>query len=424
MIEKVLWNTTSYITKKRIVATTILFFAYWKAFSTLEFPIPTGPFPVGTTTYHFQDKNRLEPHSQSKNNFRELMVQFWYPAKNKKKINRIPYMPNLIPLMKESIAQNYPYFFPTSLINWLLGGVYTHAEHDTLLSDKQKKYPIILFSHGFASLSNFSSMQLEELASHGYIVVGINHTYDCSISLFPDGRVIPLTQKWKSGEIKYLSSEVNVWVQDVKFILDKLEEINKNDLQSKFRKKLDLEKIGMLGHSLGGATAAQVCRQDGRIKAGVNMDGPLFGSNATEGFSKPFMFILANETMKKIAKPVTDEELSYHGMDRAEEKLVKAMYLESIPKLCQNTKHDAYIITVQGADHYSFSDIPLLKNRSLCLKYFWPASTETIDPYRAISISNDYLLAFFNKYLKNKESKILTNDKQYPEAKVVAYNKM
>jgi len=364
--------------------------------------------------YYFKDLSRKEIHSLNENEYRELIVQFWYPTEKKEEKALIPYLGDTMPFVKEALKEWYLYYLPSSIFDYLLKGIYTHAVPNLPVSHLKEIYPVIIFSHGFACLSNFNTTQLEELASHGYVVVGINHTRDCSVSVFPDGRVVPLNEKWKEHYVGYLSKAIDWWVQDVRFVLNKLAEINKNDPEKKFTGKLDLSRIGIFGHSMGGATATQICRSDDRVKAGINMDGPLFGKKPTKSFAKPFMFMLAEEPLKKLEKPLTEKELEYLWLKREDERLLREIYAAGIPILCSNIGKDVYYLVIRGAEHYTFSDFPLIRKLSWFFRYF-NLKTGTLDPYRAIEITNNYVLQFFDKYLKEKESPLFDGNKYYPE---------
>lgn len=131
---------------------------------------------------------------------------------------------------------------------------------------------------------------MEELASHGYIVVSIDHSYVSAGTVFPDGRLAPahrLDHFTEDGLRPYLDE----WVADARFILDKLSKINAADLEDVFTNRLDLTKVGYFGHSFGGAAAAQTMSINSRFKAGINMDGYPFGNAHIRGVKQPFLHL-------------------------------------------------------------------------------------------------------------------------------------
>lgn len=403
----------SFFLKKVLPLAAIFVLIWWRTHTIFVFPEPTGKYSVGTTIYHLTDKKRKEIHSLNKNENRELLAQIWYPSDEKVEL-KSPYIFDVLPVLRDSARNTCSYYLPGVLFDYFLTGIVTHSIPDAELSSKKSKFPVLIFSHGFASLSNFNTTQLEELASHGYVVVGINHTYDCSVTVFPDGRTIPLSNDWEIGEIKYLENSIDNWVQDVSFVLDELENINISDPKNRLRKHLDLERIGMFGHSMGGAATAQICRLDKRVKSGISLDGPLFGKDSTKSFAKPFMFILAEESLKIAQRDLTQKELAYRKMSHEEELIIKRIYSKDIPEFCQNMGKNAYHLVMKGAEHYTFSDFPLFRSFSLFFRYF-NFGLGTIDPLRAIKITNSYILEFFDKSLMGKKSVLLDEGKGYPE---------
>ncbi|MBD3231199.1 hypothetical protein GF322_00900 [Candidatus Dependentiae bacterium] len=406
----------SFYLKRFLPLFLILFLIWWRINTICELPKPTGSYSVGTTLYHFKDFKRLESHLVDKKEPRELLVQIWYPSDEKIEL-KSPYIFDILPVLRDSARNTCSYYLPRVLFDYFLTGIVTHSIPEATLSCKQQKFPVLIFSHGFASLSNFNTTQLEELASHGYVVVGINHTYDCSVTVFPDGRIIPLSNDWEIGEIRYLENSINDWIKDTIFVLDELEKLNNSDVKKKFNNHLDLSKIGMFGHSMGGATTAQICRLDSRVKAGISMDGPLFGKDSKKAFNKPFMFILAEESLKMTKRDLTKSELNYRKMTREDEQVIKKIFSKDIPELCHNIGKNAYYIVMKGAEHYTFCDFPLFRSFSLFFRYF-NFGFGSIEPIKAIKIINACILDFFNTVLLHKKSCLIKKENICPEIEI------
>ncbi len=124
---------------------------------------------------------------------------------------------------------------------------------------------------------------VEDLASHGYVVVAIDHPHDAGIVEFPDGHVVvPRSQM-------DIETALTVRVADTRFVLDASSRGSID--QGFFAGRLDLGHVGMFGHSLGGAAAASTMLVDSRIDAGADLDGVLFGAARTAGLSRPFMLM-------------------------------------------------------------------------------------------------------------------------------------
>ena len=359
------------------------------------FPKPTGQYAVGTTTHHVVADEK------------ELMMQLWYPAQGSVADKpTIPYAPYVINHLKKN-----------QKLYWLLAlshSAYSYAVPEAGLVGDVGKLPVIIFSHGFSLTRNHNTAQCEELASHGYIVVGISHSYGCGVVQFPDGRVAAPDQTEKAkkflenpmADFEEMNKNIEIWVDDVKTVLDYLEQITADQV-SRFYDRLDMKHVGMFGHSYGGAAAAQLCRHDQRIKAGVDMDGHLYGPDWTKGFDKPFMFLLAEPWSKtKLMALMTK---SGFAQDKAQE-YVEATYQHYHPafdQLIQSVGHDVYKIILKDSAHMDFCDTALMKEAALLPWLLQNFGAGKLNGFRATEIVNAYLVNFFDKYLKEQPSELL-----------------
>ena len=359
----------------------------------IELPKPTGTYSIGTMSYHLIDNSRKEIYSHDPEHpFRELVIHVWYPASLKGNEPLAPYISSRLKAhIQEELAKKEPFLFGGS--GYIDADVITHAYLNAPISEKQSTYPIILFSPGFGGPHYLSTNLFEELASNGYIVVAVNHTYVSEPVEFPDGRIIRGSIQWaefaqnKEELEKAHNRELITWVKDLQFVMDQLAIINQQDPNRILTNKLDLEHIGIMGHSFGGAAAVSLCRIDSRCKAGVDIEGPLFGENQDIGFNKPFMFLFGQPFSVPAGHPNED----YYN------KVIKDNQ-ERIAKLYENLTNDVYHIVLKDADHMSFSD--------------WNLITQAKEPGKisheeAIRITRALLLNFFDKYLKSKPTKIL-----------------
>ena len=374
-------------------------------------PKPSGDYSVGTVSYYFVDSNREEIYTDDPNDHRELMVRVWYPSEKVSGGNIAPYLSKAL---IKAIALSWDTSTLYSSDSFVT--IPTHSIIKAPIAQTKSNYPVLLFSHGFGILPEFNTINVEELASQGYVVVSINHTYDSAASIFPNGRVITQSPVFntddKSKFMELLKQSVGVRAKDTSFILDKLKVINagKDPLQI-LTGKLDLDRVGMLGHSLGGATTAQTLLQDKRFKAGVHLDGGLFINGVNKSLSQPFMFM--------------NSELLGTG-NTSNPDFQEAVKFQKT--FFQHLQNDGYKVTINGTGHFYFNDLPFmlpeLKNAKLPLPFTqfenWVAAynSNPINPDRAIKIINDYTVAFFNKYLNREKSpllKIKTSSLTYPE---------
>ncbi|BAY80706.1 serine-type D-Ala-D-Ala carboxypeptidase [Calothrix parasitica NIES-267] len=366
--------------------------------SGLSFPEPTGEYSVGTADYYFQDLEREEIYTEDPDDNRELTVKVWYPTE----ISEGETAPYLSEELSRELASGFG-LSEEELIE-LNKQISTNSIINAPVADTESDYPVLLFSHGFGTPSEFTTTNGEELASQGYVVVSMNHTYDAPLTVFPDGRIVGQSPVFNvQNEAEFLEAarqSVGVRAEDAQFVLDELEDINAGE--GLLSGKLDLDNVGFLGYSLGGATAAETLLQDDRFKAGINLDGSLLINRVDESLSQPFMFM--NSDVFGVGTPT--DPLSKE-LQEIRESFIK------------NMQNDGYQLTIDDTNHQSFSDIPIflnqLKDSGVDLgdleNFIAP-----IDPERATTIINDYTVAFFDKYLNNEDSPLLVADNStYPE---------
>ena len=179
-----------------------------------------------------------------------------------------------------------------------------------------------------------------------------------------------------------------VWSDDVIFVMNKLQSINV-DKSNFFYKKLDLAHIGLFGHSFGGATAAIVCKLDARCKAGADLDRTLFSYQANGTLQIPFMFMAEDACGKNC---------------------------DTMLQAYSDSKSDAYYLSIKGAKHFNFSDLPLRLLPPVRILFNRAGYIGSIHPERGLEITNAYLVAFFDRYLKNIDSALLQGTSPtYPE---------
>ena len=219
---------------------------------------------------------------------------------------------------------------------------------------------------------------MEELASHGFIVFSIGHTYESAAILFPGGRIAPINQARMEAAVgdrsqlkEFVTQSLGVWVADTRYVLDELAKIDAAT-GTRFSFRLDHTRLGVFGMSFGGAAAGAFCAQDPRCKAGMNMDGFQHGALGEHPLAVPFLYFAAGE--------------GTHEND--------AIYASS--------RGDFYSVQVRHAEHGNFSDANLVLP---ILKYVGVLGS--IDSQEMEKILNAYTLAFFEKYLEGKPSPLL-----------------
>jgi dienelactone hydrolase len=230
----------------------------------------------------------------------------------------------------------------------------------------------------------YSSL-IEEMASHGYVVVAINHTDACWPVMFPDGSspvILPELANIFSNKERSCMQTFDItqetWIKDVEFVISWLR-------NQPLTKSLDFSRMGIFGHSFGGSTATEASRQYNDFKAMANLDGMLFGSNWDKPFETPSLFVVAE-------KQLTHEEALNAGLtiEQFDNLLARCS-----KKVFAQLKDNSFYVTVKNADHATFADSKLIKR---------PLLKTVLNPLRGIEITRTLLVDFFDHYLRNKKS--------------------
>ena len=347
----------------------------------LELPEPTGAFRVGTTSLFVVDTDRDDEYT-AESDQRELNVRIWYPA-DQEGFGTATYMPEeVVDLF--SVTQDY---LPADDMVEKLTRLRTPGTVGAPVTAVLTRLPIVFLSHGLGGVNSLYTTFGAELASHGFLVVAIDHTYGAFATVFPDGRIPSI----RFGErAPPFPTVVNIWAKDLASVLDHLEELDTSDPSGLLTGRLDLTRVGAMGHSTGGSAAAEVLTFDSRFSAGVTLDAPQVGP-AAEGAG-------------------VDDPLMLFFEDGSE-------YFSNA--VANRLQAPGFSLTVQETTHYSFTDLPVLLEEAGVPVDVRNASTRppgTLDPARNNTIINDWTLAFFDRYLRGGPGSLLdATGGRYPE---------
>jgi len=391
-----IWGTASpRIQFKRFTAWSALLLASASVLLCLLLPVfrlpePTGPYPVGTSILYLKDTSRIEDAVPAAGLPRELMVQIWYPAQPSR--NRFA-----------------PYREPqeTNALSSYQSLILTHSRLDAPVAFMGAPFPVILFNHAWGGRRTNDTFLTEELASRGYAVVSIDHTYNARLVVFPNGRVVRGTaanavNDPESSTAEHVRAtwdqELAKSVADQRFILDRLEIMNSMNGSPWFG-RLNTNVTGSIGHSFGGAAATAVCAEDRRVRAAVNMDGWFFGAIRARGPNQPLLVMDAyNVRPGETSDPAKKVEATLDATDFAE---------------VERSLHEfgGYMLSVKGAAHDDFTDQPLTSPlRSIAHRGALPAR-------QIQNIVRSYVVAFFGMTLRDEDPEILrTRFGPYAEA--------
>lgn len=367
--------------------------------SIVALPAPTGPYAVGRIAYDWTDQSRADPFAPERNARRELVVWIWYPATTAPGAKPGPYLPAAWAGALDGQHGLGAVLFQS------YDAVRAHAIVHATLSPRRTRYPVLILEPGMGKIPADYTTLAEDLASHGYVVAGITPTYSASVVVFPDGRTVQSVPGATAEDPSYttpaamrrgLNRLETVWARDVVFVMNRLSTLDAAN-GSMFRGRLALARMGVFGHSFGGATAAQVCSADVRCKAGIDIDGDPYGSVTRTGISVPFMFI-HSETQGAsdcYSHPCIDSERDLRAMLRG------------------TPAGAGYILSIKGARHFNATDDAVLFSPLRPMGLLGPISGA-----RGLRITAAYVRAFFDTYLEHKASSLLRGpSRAYPEVR-------
>ncbi|MFF2902161.1 alpha/beta hydrolase family protein [Streptomyces sp. NPDC057966] len=332
---------------------------------------PTGPYTVGRDSLHLVDKSRPDPWVP-KAGHRELMVSMYYPA-HKATGKTTPYMSTK---GADAFLKQMELDVPAKTI----AGTKTHTH--TGARPATGKFPLIVLSPGFKTPGATLTGLAEDLTSRGNVVAVVDHAYEAAGVSFPGKGILPCAACGKVGPTTFQPAAEGR-AKDISFTLDQL---LSGTSPWKRAGMVDKNKVGMAGHSLGGASTAATMEKDSRVRAGVNMDGPYINSGLSSGLSgRPFMML----GTKADHSPGGDAT-----WDTAWKQL-------------EGWKRWA---TLTGAEHMSFTDLAPLAGQ------LGADDPEGLPGKRAAEITRDYVGAFFDKQLHGKHEPLLDHpSKTHPE---------
>ena len=339
-----------------------------------DLPEPTGPYSVATRTVTWTDSARDETFTKDQD-YRKIVVQVWYPTRGDRQGTPNLYIddPDLrLPAIAKQLR------LPVVLFKHF-DQVLTHSDTGRHLNEFQTAFPVVLFSHGLSGMRFQNTSLMEELASRGYVVFAADHSYEANITIFENGE----TAEYRAGKRRVLKgdrledidlSQLSIIVEDLRFIIDRISA----DSSEPFLVGLpyDISKIGVIGHSLGGAAIINTAAVDERIGAAMVLDGwyiPVPDSVISQGLDQPLFHL---------GQGVWADPINYQRMDQ----------------LLANSGGSIFKLLIPGTRHTDYTDMPLFTSFSLYIGY-----TAVKDPEWLNNLIRRSTVGFFDTYLKGHD---------------------
>ena len=383
-------------------------------------PAPTGPTPVGTTAWRLVDESRRETWAGS-DTPREVKIIAWYPASRAGSDGRPA------PYLREGAVEVRAFATRLGAPDMMdrLAAASGHAILDAAPAESPAKFPVLLFSPGYTGWPSSYTALLEDLASHGYVVLLINHPYETTAATLANGQVASFLDdslalrpsarrvfdEWKTEDstmaavtraadeeeqrrllrgylagLKETHATLQRWGQDTRLVLDRLTTLPPNTVAARLAARLDLGAIGALGHSMGGVTAAQFCLEDRRCRGGLNLDGiPQYGTLIDGKLDRPFLMVYSARVGR----------------------------LGSSDAIYRRAAKPYYRVDVDRTLHVDFSDIgfwaPVIRERGI---------VGALAPERTTEITRTIVREYFDQVLRGRTSALLRGDPVFAEVKV------
>ena len=383
-----------------------LAFLWLEHHSQVTLPIPTGSFGVGRTIQDWIDSAQVDTLAPVPGAKRELLVWIWYPSVASESAAMDAYLPPELRPKGESADGTNIWDLLTRDVLKVRG----HSVRDAAVSPRQPSYPLVIMRAGAsAPVLNYSTLA-EDLASHGYIVVGFDAPYRTGRVVFPDGRIMGRTEQNNPETCvvadrirmeRCVSRVMSAWTGDIAFVLDRLARLTESDSSGKFTGRIDTTRVGVFGHSLGGAVAAQFCHEDSRCKAGIDIDGAPHGSVIDGGLTQPFMFLLSDHSHEPESSSAEIEGDIRSIYDRIPaDKRVRVM--------------------IRGAFHFMFTDDGALRKSGVVHGLLRLTGRLGMSGRRQLAVTTYCMHTFFDHYLNGPVGSPLTiSSRSYPEIQVM-----
>lgn len=329
-------------------------------------PRPSGPYGVGVVDLPLQDPARPGNYSDgTASPNREIMVRVWYPAHTPCQSPTTTYL--------DEISDAY---FSTVVPNWpatIGSGTTTHGVASARFLRGRHARPVVLFSPGLQGAVAAYQALIEDLASHGYVVFGVDSPDVSGVTVFPDGhsrrQVMP---DQDDDDDTFDEAAAALAAADLDYVARQLPRLNRDE-SLPFAGNLDLLAVAAVGHSIGGAAAVEVCLENPAIRMAINLDGSLRGERYKQPIRQPMLIVLADD----------------HPDD------------PSVKTFLPNLGPRSAAVHIAGTGHWSFTDIGFLLSANGVDTTTEPLYGR-ISPTRAVHLTRLIVRSFLDSTLRGE----------------------
>jgi dienelactone hydrolase len=334
----------------------------------LSLPKPTGAYAVGRSLTYILDTSRVDPKAIRADGKREFMVIVWYPAAGSLSEPKSQW---ILALWADSAASDLFIFTrrvqpPLTVreIAGVIAATRSYARDSASVVPSRRPFPVVILSPGNNTTAAYYATLGEELASHGYVVIGHVPTGYARHVTLPDHRVFP----------RRAYSDIDPWIGDIRYLVDHVSVWNRDPLNL-LHGMLDTMGIGLAGHS-GGANASEVvASSDPRVRALASIDPGI--TDTSWATAKPTLILSSDWA----ARASVDTAVA----DMLGERVIFRRHLAH-----------GFALTLKGAQHMSFSDISAISRLQL-----GPGGLEQITAARRL------LVEFFDESMLGAHSQLL-----------------
>lgn len=361
-------------------------------------PRPTGPYAIGTTVRTWTDDSRPEPFTADPDDHRSVVAQIWYPAAPGPESDPDPYLDSATAAELAELLGVPPFALG------LVPGAATHAHADA--PPAGGRFPVLVHLSGHSGFRGESQAWFEELVSHGYVVISLDQPGSAAHTVLPDGRelaavpkeeILPFMPEQLDEDTVPIMNGVELpgglipfLAQDASLTLDRA--VALDDRDQLLAGRLDTDRAGVFGLSLGGYTAPEACRQDQRFRACLVADAGQTAPVAAEGIDQPLMI------MTRDASSMRREREQAGGWPETE---IRAT-LESQRSLFEHSEGPAWFLTINDMHHLNWTDLPLWSPL-----FRWTGLAGPMAPDRGQALIGTFSRAFFDRTLKDRPAGVL-----------------